>query len=106
MIEQKLSNVLNTFVLIDLETVIFGNDIDEPEFPKSNHYIVNLFLYETKWQLWKNRNNVKFGKESTLTVEKLYEKISSACKEESNLFVKSSNKTNLKRILTPLLKQI
>ena len=104
-VEQKLENILDTIITLDIETVILGSNSQDVDFPQTYHYIVNLFIFETKWQLWKNRNCVKYGNKCTLNVEELYKNICGACKEQYSL-LKASNKQPLVNKLDPFLKDL
>ena len=55
-IEETVNNVIDIEVSIDLSTVIFGMGVKELGL---SQYIVNLFIYEAKRQVWKNRNSVR-----------------------------------------------
>ena len=104
-IEQKLENILDTIITLDIETVILGSNSNETDIPKTHHYIANLFIFETKWQLWKNRNCVKYGNKATLNVEELYYKICDACKQQYSL-LQATNKQSLIKKLDPFLKDL
>jgi hypothetical protein len=44
-------------------------------------------ILETKWQIWKHRNNVKFGKKNVEANNTLFEKIVKECQLQANHFL-------------------
>ena len=105
----KLQTLLNGNLVLDLEAIIFGLDTTKSIEEGNRNKIVNCFVFETKWQIWKNRNNVKFGKKNSATVEHLFEKIIMCCKIQLELYTnKSSGKLNnkFKQILCEILENI
>ena len=53
--------------------------------------ICNFIIQEGKFQIWKNRNNVKYGKKESLSNIEIEERIIKTCKEEIEIFVNISH---------------
>jgi hypothetical protein len=102
-IEERVNNIINTEVNIDISTVILGMSARELGI---SQYIVNLFIYEAKWQIWKNRNAVKYGKEACITVDKLCANIRNGCKTVVKLFQGSNGRKKLKLKLEPFFSKM
>ena len=65
--------------------IIFG--VKENKMYDKMH---NFIVYNTKWCLWKNRNNVRYGNESIKNVDTVFNDIVSFCKSEAKLITSSS----------------
>ena len=63
--------------VIDLDDVLFN--VKERENEELNQFL-NYVIYEGKWQIWKNRNNVKYGKKEKKLVNDLVNDIKDQCK--------------------------
>ena len=72
-----LNQITNKNIDLNFENIIFGC-FDENVGNVA--YIVNLFILEVKWQLWKNRNSVKYGGKECLNVNRICENVLDACK--------------------------
>ena len=69
--------------VIDLEDVLFN--VKERENEGLNE-LLNCVIYEGKWQIWKNRNNVKYGKKEKKLVNELVNDIIDQCKTHLTAF--------------------
>ncbi len=79
----QINELLNLDITFDDETKLFGawtNQFD------CKYYIVNLMIVETLWQIWKNRNNVKYGNKPTRNIDELFKDINAGFKEELKCF--------------------
>ena len=79
---------------LDLCNILFG--IFEPEIKDKNH-IINTIILETKWQLWKNRNNVKFGKKNCLDVQHILDKVNFEFRKQIKYFLTSQKGRKFKQ---------
>ena len=76
-LSRKIQNNCNCIYDFNLEDVIFGiQGVHENNFKT----FVDFIILEAKWQLWKNRNNVKYGNKTSLSHDQLLEKTIEQCK--------------------------
>ena len=109
-IEKLIQNILGIKVYLDAKIVIFGvTHDDEPAFKAA----LNLIILEAKWQIWKHRNNIKYGGQEAKNSTMLVDMIKRNCKAEICLVLqklknkKISNKiTDLKQMFTKLEKEL
>ena len=82
-VQNLIREVVKKNVILSFENVLFGvND----KGIKALNYIVNMIIYESKWQIWKNRNAVKYGHKVCLNEENLYQNIENGYKLQYKLF--------------------
>ena len=93
-LENLISNKYGFDVLFGVCNILFG--INEPILKDYNH-LINLAILECKWQIWKNRNNVKFGKKESLSHLNIFENVKYACSKKLQLV---SNLLNSKKYST------
>jgi len=86
LLEQKIVELLNIIIDINLCSVIYGIKHGDSKNGKNNEIVINSLLQEAKWQIWKNRNHVKYGEKNTLPVDQLFNKIVKGCKREFELY--------------------
>ena len=72
--ENKLHEMFNINVNINEKMVIFGTTPDKYNENVYIYNIINCFISEVKWQIWKNRNNVKYGKKEPTNSEVIFTK--------------------------------
>ena len=59
---------------ITKENVLFGMDVT------NNHNIfIDFVILETKWQIWKNRNNVKYGNKQPESHNNIFKNVRKQC---------------------------
>ena len=80
-IENRLNVIFKMRYSLLLSDVIFAKSVDN----KDHSFIINCFILEAKWQIWKERNRIKFEIAEPLTSAKLLEIIFNAVK--SNLSI-------------------
>ncbi len=61
---------------------------------------------ETLWQIWKNRNNVKYGNKPTRNIDELFEDINAGFKEELKCFRFSNKHSKLRDKLSSIIDTI
>ena len=61
LIDNYCMNVLHKEIDNEEITALFG----WPSLSKKS-IIINMLIFETKWHIWKDRNNVKYGKKQPL----------------------------------------
>ena len=79
-ISQNISNMINFDVILDKCICVIGF------YHHDNEHIanfVNIILGEANWQIWKHRNEVKFGKKEVLNKDVLFNKIFRSCQQHS-----------------------
>ena len=97
MIQHKLTTLIEIDIPINRKIAIFGSLLlTDTQLNFIQHSMVNHIIYETQWQIWKNRNSVKYGQKVTLTPAELYERIVERCKYQCTIFLKSQGKRPLK----------
>ena len=93
-IENTISDLVQQQITINIKDVIFGfqrHDLEE------KNIVINLILYEVKWQIWKNRNAVKYGNKNSLSTEIMIREITKGYRYEANTFINSQGKIALKK---------
>ena len=104
MVEDKLRTITGENTHLDLEKILFGeNNLIGEHNLTYDTYIVNLFIYETKWQIWKNRNSVKYGNKQSMAAIAIFEQIVESCKRILKFFINTHGKIELKNHLRPFL---
>ena len=81
-IKDLIFKISNVHIHINEETVLFGYQSN----CKHIRLIVNWILFSGNWFLWKNRNNVKYGKELCKPVDKIFCEVIQNCKFEITHF--------------------
>ena len=79
---------------LNLCNILFG--IYESEI-KDKNLIINSIILETKWQLWKNRNNVKFGRKTCLEIQPILDNIKFGYKKQMMYFLNSQKGRKFKQ---------
>ena len=79
--ENIIKKILNNVQLenVSIENVIFGVNQSEIQRNESEINVINSIVLETKWQIWKNRNIVKFEKKDSLCVNEIYMHVAKNC---------------------------
>lgn len=80
-----LIDVTQTDLNVNLQSIIFGfsnKDVTE--------IMYNSILLMAKWNIWKHRNKVKYGKKIILNSDKIFSNIITCCKEESTIILQSN----------------
>ena len=75
-------------MFINIEEALFGVTLEN----KPLESFVNFIIIETKWQIWKNRNNVKYGKKDTMSITEIFELIRKNCLKRAKLVIKKEEK--------------
>jgi hypothetical protein len=57
--------------------------------------IIEFVILESKWQLWKHRNNVKYGKHPVTPDLLIFDKIITECQLQANLILSSRKSVSL-----------
>ena len=97
MIQQKLTLLIEIDIPINRKIAIFGSLLlTDIKLNFIQHSIINHIIYETQWQIWKNRNSVKYGQRVALTPVQMYERIIERCKYQCTIFIHSQGKRVLK----------
>ena len=85
LLEAKIFELTNIRINITVEIVIFGYYENE-EKNRDIQNVINCAIYETKWQIWKHRNDVKYGKKDKVPVNQLMNKIIRQIKTQLELY--------------------
>ena len=101
MIENKIFDTTGMNLNLGIQDILFG--ISNENTIIENH-ITNLYIYETKWQIWKNRNSVKYGNKECISLETLYQNIVKSAIKQSKLFLEFESKQS--KALAPKLKPL
>ena len=84
-IESRFAGILNSYYSLCLADVVFAKSV-----PNNDHtVIINSFILEAKWQIWKQRNRVKFENIETLTAFKLLDIIFNSVKSTLEILRKN-----------------
>ena len=87
-----LSNVTEHVYSIDAKNIITGFTNDS--ISDVNHRMLyNFVTIITKWQIWKHRNNVKFGTSDVMNPKQLYDKCILNCISEIDILAASNRWT-------------
>ena len=78
-----INELLNTNIVLDNYMKMFG--IWFHDFKEKN-YIINVIIIETKWQIWKNRNCVRYGNKKSENVEKIFRSIKKGIKDDLTFY--------------------
>ena len=70
-IEVYIMNKCGRTINLTKEVVLFGISVNDKELD----IIINLLIYETKWQIWKNRNCVKYGNKIALSYRQIFQNV-------------------------------
>ena len=87
-----MNKMFNVNIILDEKNILFGLWVNQ--LREKNH-IVNLIIFETKWQIWKNRNCVKYGKERSKSIDELYRYVNKGIKNDLKLYLDTKRKTKL-----------
>ena len=101
--ESIIKNVTGINIVLDNESKIFGVCVDEL---REINYIINLIIYETKWQIWKNRNYVRYGKNISLESSNIVRNIEIGYKITAQHFKLTKYCTNLYKKLEKILNML
>ena len=106
-IADKIESTIEQEFQISLEHVIFGDiPTDDMSYLKYHQYIANLYIYETKWQIWKNRNSVRYGGKQSLSVEDIINTVKEACIRQAKLFNSGNDNKQLRNKLKQYIDKI
>ena len=101
-IEKKIAGILKTNYSLSLSDVIFAKSV-----PNKDHtFVINCFILEAKWQIWKERNRVKFENVQPLTAFKLLEIILNSVKSTLKIFRETSQGNTYDLIIKQILDEI
>ena len=93
-IENYLADIIHFYLLIDPYVVLVGPNIGQNEVGKNKMNVINTLIHVTKWEIWKNRNNVKFGNKNSLEVDELLATIIRQYKINLNMFKRNLSPGN------------
>ena len=94
-IESRLAGILNSNYSLSLADVVFAKSV-----PNKDHtFIINSFILEAKWQIWKERNRVKFENLKPLTAFKLLDIILNSVKSTLKIIRKTFQGNNFDSII-------
>ena len=79
-IEIFIKEVFDIDIQIDPYVVLLGSNIGEDKSTKIKMNVINTLIQVGKWEIWKNRNNVKFGAQNTAEVNEIFCVIIKKCK--------------------------
>ena len=71
-IEIFIKEIFNIDIQIDPYVVLLGPNIGEDKSTKIKMNVINTLMQVGKWEIWKNRNNVKFGAQNTAEVNEIF----------------------------------
>ena len=84
---QKLSDILltkfNVIYLFDIQQILFCNNRTETKVLTD---VINFITAESKWQIWKNRNNVKYGEKHSKESTDILRDTMYQCKQKNETF--------------------
>ena len=101
-IEKKIAGILKTNYSLSLSDVIFAKSV-----PNKDHtFVINCFILEAKWQIWKERNRVKFENVQPLTAFKLLEIILNSVKSTLKIFRETSQGNTYDLIIKQILDEL
>ena len=95
-IEHMLTLITDCNVKLDTERVIFGINKKEQCIAKNYICMYNLVILETKWAIWKHRNNVKMNQAQIMNIHVLCKQIVTSCKKSIEILFESSHVKNRK----------
>jgi exodeoxyribonuclease III len=101
LLEEKITTVTGENVLLNEKHTLFG--LYDSEYESSIKQIAEFMILETKWQIWKHRNNVKFGKKNVEANNTLFEKIVNECQLQANHFLGAKKSSSVPLNLTEML---
>ncbi len=92
-----INKVFNVNIILEKKSILFGLWV---KHLRDRNHIVNLIIFDTKWQIWKNRNCVKYGKEKCKSIDELYRNVDKGIKDDLKLYIDSKRKYKLGQILS------
>ena len=87
LIRNFLYKICKVDLFINVDEILFGVDLSNR--PIEN--VANFIIIETKWQIWKNRNNVKYNQEC-LSAENIFNNVKTGCKSKAFHVIHQLNK--------------
>ncbi|MCP3888194.1 MAG: zinc-binding domain-containing protein, partial [Desulfobulbaceae bacterium] len=84
-----INELLDTDIVLDNYMKMFGVYIRDL---KEKNYIVNMILFETKWQIWKNRNCVRYGNKKSENTDTIFSYIKKGIKDDLILYKHKDSK--------------
>ena len=66
MLSRIIPKKINVNLIINVQDVILNM---KRNLDKDINRFLTFVIYEAKWQIWKNKNNVKYGKEKGMKAE-------------------------------------
>ena len=100
-VEKLLKHLTGYSLDLNKYNIIFGVNED-----KTYDIMYNFIVYNTKWCLWKNRNNVRYGKENIKNADTVFNDIVSFCKREAKVITNSNYNHKLDENVKLLLNNI
>jgi hypothetical protein len=88
MLEQKIVNVTGVNIKLSNKNALFG--LYNHEIPTRKKQVIEFLILETKWHIWKHRNDVKYGKKVIVPNNLLFSKIIKECQFQVNLLLNTS----------------
>ena len=99
-VRDKISVIIEQDIHINLEKILFGEYSETVENQLHSYtLIVNLYIYQSKWEIWKNRNSVRYGNKTSLTVNEISNRIDASCKHIFNRYMNSPGNAAIKKRL-------
>ena len=98
-IESRLAGILNSNYFLCLGDVVFAKSVPNKDYT----FIINSFILEAKWQIWKERNRVKYENHRPLTAFKLLDIVLNSVKSTLKIIRKTSQGNNYDVIIKQTL---
>ena len=89
-LENFLSKLLEDKITLDVKKVILGYKKFNTPDNNDEKIFFNFMVYNTKWSIWKHRNDVKYGNKKIKNVNVIYDTIVKLCKRDANIMLKSN----------------
>ena len=84
-----MNEILDTDIVLDSYTKLFGVWLYEL---REKNNIVNMLIFETKWQIWKNRNCVRYGNNKSESTDSLFKYIKKGIKDDLTFYRHNNSK--------------
>ena len=94
LIRNFLYKICKVDLFINVDEILFGVELSNR--PIEN--VANFIIIETKWQIWKNRNNVKYNQEC-LSAENIFNNVKTCCKSKAFHVIQQLNKKKINKLL-------
>ena len=94
MIYNFIHSICHLDIFCNEDEILFGVAMEEN---KPVEIIVNFILLETgKWNVWNNRNNVRYGDSLCLACDILLDNITKSCRDKAVLIIRTLVKNKQK----------